>query len=138
MFPIVHIITSASCVFLFAIVAGVGYPTLLVWVFTAAVFSVLLDFDHVFYPLLRRKTWHLTFKALFTPWEILRDLNGFRSAIHFQGLGIIRIFSHLIWGLGLLIIVWFLAEHIIIPATLSIVTHILADIVEMIIRPSGI
>ncbi|MFH0859980.1 MAG: hypothetical protein V1921_02155 [Candidatus Altiarchaeota archaeon] len=135
MFPLTHILTSVSAVLLYMLFHGIALSSDIVWLFAAAIFTVVMDFDHILYPLLRKENRHLALKAICSPLQILADLKGFRDAIHFPGLGVLRILFHIIWGSILTTAVYLSHSSLTVPAVISLSTHIVVDIAEMIMYP---
>lgn len=130
MFPKTHILVSVFVVSLISIAFYLDRKEFLLWLISAGFVTVMVDFDHLFFPLLRKEKRYIFIKIIKNPIAILRDLRNFRDEIRFPGLGWIRLMSHVTLSGIITGFTFYFLPDLFIPVGASLLTHLLMDLMD--------
>lgn len=135
MMPRTHLLSIVPIIILLSVFYNLEIQSLLLWLFVAAIVTLAVDVDHLFYPLLKREQWHIMKKIIKDPLYILKNPSKFAEEIHFRGLGIIRLGIHTVWGFAIYLFTLKLFPLLAIPVVASIAIHILLDLFQAVTCP---
>lgn len=135
MLPKTHLISSLVVVAVLSSFYDLGAFTFLLWLSVAGIAALAVDIDHLFFPLLKKEKWHVMKKIIRDPLYIPRNPRAFVDEIHFRGLGVIRLWSHTVWGVLIYLFTESAYPLIVPPVMASIATHLVLDIIETIAYP---
>jgi hypothetical protein len=129
-----HAASSFIGVVITSLILNVSLHTLLLWSIIGIVVSVAIDFDHLLIAAVKGKK-KVVLDAISNPLYSAKNISKFRRKIYFRGFGIIRLFTHGIEIIVLLIILSIYYPNLIIPVLVSLVIHWSSDLIETIVYP---
>ena len=130
MLPKQHIIASILIVGLVSFMFSLSSEVLFKWLLSAGIVTLLVDFDHLLFPLLKKEKRYIFKKIIHNPIIILKDIENFRDEIRFPGLGWIRLLTHIIFSGLIFLITFYTFYDLIIPIGISLVTHLMLDLID--------
>ncbi|MBI5229133.1 hypothetical protein HY991_03410 [Candidatus Micrarchaeota archaeon] len=130
-----HIIISGAAVLAFAFFYNIGFFGILLWVAIAIFATVLIDSDHLVVAFFIADKRKIVGKALRNWSSTLLDIEAFRKKIHFKGFTLLRLLTHLLGGLLILALFYFLLQSLFVPALISLAFHFIADVIHSAVHP---
>jgi hypothetical protein len=130
MFPKTHLVVSIFVVSLISLNFFLDKKTFLLWLVSAGIATILIDLDHLFFPLLKKEKRYIFRKIIEDPIAILKDLRAFRDEVRFPGLGWIRLTTHLLFSGTIFLLTFYFLSNLIVPVGVSLLTHLLMDLID--------
>jgi len=125
--PKKHAVLGGITVLVYGLYVGLGFSTLLQWLAVGIVVGVFIDIDHLLLAMFVDGRWKEGLKWILHPWRVFNHADEFLEDLEYPELVHHRIITHL----AVLIALFFAldAHPLVLPALLSLSTHIAADII---------
>ncbi len=134
MFPKEHIITSGAAVALCVYILGIGFQEFILWIALSTIATVAIDLDHFLLQFLNPKRRHIIVEILKNP-KKYRSVQVLRDRLHYPGFGVLRMYAHAIEVAAVIILMVHFRLPYSMPVGISLMTHLLTDIIQTIMCP---